>query len=65
MNLKDFSKCTLEDLMKVQELLNTRPRKVLKYITPKEALNTHIYKAPPFGFSKGLWSFGGLVEKLP
>lgn len=38
----DFSKHTLEDFIKVQILLNSRPRKILKYSTPKEALNSHI-----------------------
>jgi transposase, IS30 family len=34
----DFSKCTIEDLQKVQDLLNSRPRKVLGFRTPQEKL---------------------------
>jgi len=34
----DFSKYTVEDLQRVQDLLNNRPRKVLRFMTPREKL---------------------------
>jgi len=34
----DFNKVSKEELKRVEELINTRPRKILGYTTPKECL---------------------------
>jgi len=36
----DFSRYTLEDLQRVQDLLNNRPRKILGFMTPQEKLES-------------------------
>lgn len=36
----DFSKYSIEDLQKVQDFLNNRPRKVLGFMTPQEKMKT-------------------------
>ena len=36
----DFSKSSIEDLQKVQDFLNNRPRKVLGFMTPQEKMQT-------------------------
>ena len=38
----DLSKVTDDDIYRVQELLNNRPRKSLNYLTPNEVINQHI-----------------------
>ena len=38
----DFSKCTLEEIQRAQDLLNNRPRKVLGFMTPLEKLRSII-----------------------
>lgn len=38
----DFSKCTEEEVLNVQILLNNRPRKTLNYQTPNEVLNAYL-----------------------
>ena len=38
----DFSGCSEEDVLKVQVLLNTRPRKILGFQTPESVLSTHL-----------------------
>lgn len=36
----DFSKCTLKEIIMVQDLLNNRPRKSLGFMTPQETLTS-------------------------
>ena len=40
----DFSKITDEEIKKVQDLLNDRPRKSLGYLTPNEVMNKHLHR---------------------
>ena len=43
----DFDKVSTEDIRKVEDLLNDRPRKVLKFSTPLEILNFQMPQPPP------------------
>lgn len=37
----DFSQCTIEDVQTVETLLNTRPRKILNFATPREIIRNN------------------------
>lgn len=43
----DFDKVSTEDIRKVEDLLNDRPRKVLKFSTPLEIFTFHMPQSPP------------------
>ena len=45
----DLSRWSAEDLDAVAHALNTRPRKVLDWKTPAEALDQHLRSSPPTG----------------